>query len=149
MQVAENGAHGHLADLVGVVAAQMGLQSLDALLHGLSSNQHFGDEDLAGLELLADNGHSVDHALVQDIDRSIALFQSSGDQTGDELGLTNFNSMSQFSNLRHNSILPINYKCCFVLHPLGRFPRLRGYLLFYCLTGPKMPSRYALMYSMQ
>ena len=81
----------------------MGLQNLNALLHGLGSDQHFGNEDLVSLELVANDGHGVDHALVQDVDRSVALVQCFLNQTGYQLRLTDFYGMSQFFNFRHVS----------------------------------------------
>ena len=101
MQVTGNGAHGHLANLGSVVASQVGLQNLNALLHSLGSNQHLGNEDLVSLELVADDCHGVDHAFVQDVDRSVALVQCLLNQTGYQFRLTDFYGMSQFFNFRH------------------------------------------------
>ena len=103
VQVTGNGAHGHLANLGSVVASQVGLQNLNALLHGLGSNQHLGNEDLVSLELVADDCHGVNHALVQNVDRSVALVQCLLNQTGYQFRLTDFYGMSQFFNFRHFS----------------------------------------------
>ena len=101
VQVAGNGAHGHLADLGGVVAGQVRLQNLNALLHGLGGDQHFGNEDFVLLELVAHDAHGVDHALVQNVDRSVALVQCFLNQTGYQFRLADFYGMSQFFNFRH------------------------------------------------
>ena len=64
----------------------MGLQNLNALLHGLGGDQHFGNEDNAVLEVFAHNVHGLNHG-IQNLGSLNALVQSFLHGSGNQLGL--------------------------------------------------------------
>ena len=104
MQVSVNGAHDHFADLTVVLAAKMGLEHINALLHRAGGNKHFRNEDLVLLELFADNAHGVDHAAIEHVEGRVAFVEAFLYQIGNQLGLAVFNCCGQFFNFRHNNI---------------------------------------------
>ena len=104
MQVSVNGAHDHFADLTVVLAAEMGLEHVNTLLHRAGSDKHFRNENLVLLELFADNAHGVDHAVIEHVEGRVAFVEAFLYQIGNQLGLAVFNCCGQFFNFRHNNI---------------------------------------------
>ena len=76
----------HLAHAAHFAAGQVGLQDLDALLHGLGGDQHLRHENLVVLELLADHVHGGNHG-VQNFGCGDALVQGLLHGGGHQLGL--------------------------------------------------------------
>lgn len=99
VQVSVNGTHDHFADLSIVLAAEMGLEHVNALLHRAGSDKHFRNENLVLLELFADNAHGVDHAVIEYIERCVTFVEAFLYQIGNQLGLAVFTAADSSSIL--------------------------------------------------
>ena len=106
MQVTGNGAEDILAHGTHGVAGQVGLEDLNALLHGLGGYQHLRNEDLVGLELSANNVHSADHALLKNIRSGDTSVQSFLNETLNEFRFAVLYSFCYILNCCHCYIPP-------------------------------------------
>ena len=86
VQVAGDGADDDLAQRAGGAGGQMGLEHLNALLHGLGGNEHFGDKDVAVFEVFAHHIHGGNHSIQQRVGIA-ALVQRFLHRSGNQLGL--------------------------------------------------------------
>ena len=102
MQVAGHGADDDLAQSAGSAGCQMGLQDLNALLHSLGGDQHFGHKDGAVLEVFANHVHGGDHG-IQNLGGLNALVQGFLHSGGNQLCLA-ANDQIMYIFETHNNI---------------------------------------------